>query len=293
MSVDADEQVKEEERAPEFTTTQRGRKTRRTNYAESEEDAASPEDEDPLNILDQQSDSAKNANGNEPDYDEDEDEAPRRTRSQSKKAMTVMSEDDESPSIGRRLRKGRDPPPKTRVNGRRSTRSKPSSSRVTRSSARQTRSRGHEHNEDDVDYVHHSSSTSADGEGSTDEAPETSPEPEPEEEKGDDAEARDADGRTQYSLRQRREVNYYVPPPLEDVPPPALKTKKGNGRANRPANRRKGPGWSANGAELSRWMGGGGDDSVSRPFTLSQCIPDMSNRTQIMLQRHPESNRLV
>jgi len=51
---------------------------------------------------------------------------------------------------------------------------------------------------------------------------------------------------------------------LEDLPrPPSPKNKRvGGGRNN--WNKRKGLGWSASGAELGKWMGLPGDDSVSR-----------------------------
>ncbi|KAG6374992.1 AAA-domain-containing protein [Boletus reticuloceps] len=66
------------------------------------------------------------------------------------------------------------------------------------------------------------------------------------------------DGRP-YSLRQRVKINYAIPPPIEETKPPPK---------NRPINRsgaraRRGPGWSATGAELSRWMGMPVDDSDS------------------------------
>ncbi|KAK7691101.1 hypothetical protein QCA50_006204 [Cerrena zonata] len=269
-SADADEPVKEEEPIAVFTTTQRGRKTVKKNYAESqsEEDPLMQDDVDPIDLIGPD-DSQHIANGHQVDHDDDDDDEPparRQTRSQQKKPIIVMSDEDEEPSSGRRLRKRRDSPPKPKPksNGRNLRSSKHSSSRVTRRSTRSTRSRAPEHNDDDVDYVHHSS-TSADGDGSTDDVLETSPEPEVEEDKeGDEGEGQDVDGKP-YALRQRREVNYYVPPALEDLGAPPPKPKSGgkaNGRGTRPANRRKGPGWSATGAELSRWMGGG-DDSDS------------------------------
>ncbi|KAF9041907.1 AAA-domain-containing protein [Hymenopellis radicata] len=62
-----------------------------------------------------------------------------------------------------------------------------------------------------------------------------------------------------YRLRQRAPVNYAIPPPLEDILKPPAKPKG----ARRPYQRKKGPGWSAGGAELGRWMGLAGDDSDS------------------------------
>lgn len=69
-----------------------------------------------------------------------------------------------------------------------------------------------------------------------------------------------------YGLRERqKKINYYIPPPLEELPrpPPPIKGPrtgaggKGHGRKGR------GLGWSASGAELGRWMGMPGDDSDS------------------------------
>jgi hypothetical protein len=76
------------------------------------------------------------------------------------------------------------------------------------------------------------------------------------------------DGRP-YALRQRQPVNYAIPPPLEDLPPPQQAARRPHGRSGRSghggagASKRKGPGWSATGAELGRWMGMPADDSVS------------------------------
>ncbi|KAF9029830.1 AAA-domain-containing protein [Hymenopellis radicata] len=78
-----------------------------------------------------------------------------------------------------------------------------------------------------------------------------------------------------YKLRQRAPVNYAIPPPLEEMPrPPPKSNNRGGGR--KPFHRKRGPGWSAGGAELGRWMGLPGDDSDSdgptrtpkKPFSL-------------------------
>lgn len=124
-----------------------------------------------------------------------------------------------------------------------------------------------------------SSPASADAEGSTDDVasdldiqPEPEPEPEPEEEEPDD-------GRP-YSLRQRQPVNYAIPPPLEDLPPPPQGPKRigPHGRSGRSGHggggpsKKKGLGWSATGAELGRWMGMAADDSVSCSLLSSSSI---------------------
>ena len=100
-----------------------------------------------------------------------------------------------------------------------------------------------------------------------DEAPVTSPEPEMEVDADADVDAEgDADVEPEqdgkpYSLRQRTKINYAIPPPLEEMrapPKPRAAGSRSHGRSNRP----KPPGWSATGAELSRWMGAPADDSV-------------------------------
>ncbi len=68
----------------------------------------------------------------------------------------------------------------------------------------------------------------------------------------------DGDGKPYAFRRRTKQINYAIPPPLEEVRPVKgpSKQSKGKGRA--------GPGWSANGTELARYMGGlPGDDSVS------------------------------
>ncbi|KAF7301025.1 AAA-domain-containing protein [Mycena indigotica] len=72
------------------------------------------------------------------------------------------------------------------------------------------------------------------------------------------AEDEEDDGKP-YSLRQRQRINYAIPPPLEEMPRPPPSRPPPHRKKTRP-----GPGWSANGTELGRWMGmGGPDDSDS------------------------------
>ncbi|KAF8505437.1 AAA-domain-containing protein [Russula emetica] len=69
-----------------------------------------------------------------------------------------------------------------------------------------------------------------------------------------------------YALRQRVKVNYAIPPPLDEIPvapPKHTSSRHGGGRSNYRSGTRKGPGWSANGAELSRFLGLPGEDSDS------------------------------
>jgi ATPase family AAA domain-containing protein 2 len=76
-----------------------------------------------------------------------------------------------------------------------------------------------------------------------------------------DEEAEEDSNDKGYSLRARRQVNYAIPPPLEEMtkPPPKAAKAKSNAR------RGKGPGWNMTGQELGRWMGLD-NDSVSNTF---------------------------
>ncbi|CAL1716188.1 unnamed protein product [Somion occarium] len=283
MSMEADDHalpIEEEDEQPEpvYTTSTRGRRVQRKSYVESnsEDDPALQDDDDPLNIIDQHSDDPPKAvNGHDADADEGQHgryQLRGRSRPQSKLNGTIVSDDEGEVGLAHYHTRSRNrrPPPAPETNGR-STRRSTRSQRLlrTRPSTRRTRSRTQEQNEDDVDYVDQSSSGSADADGSLDEGAHTSPEPEvghEDEDKDGEGELDDGvepDGRP-YALRQRREINYAIPPPLEEMRPPPPKPKSGGGRAGGRigglgGKRSKAPGWSATGAELSRWMGGGED----------------------------------
>lgn len=155
------------------------------------------------------------------------------------------------------------------------------SSRITRSSTRftsfapdpprrMTRARSRAITRSDEGYVDEPSEGSDDADGSLEDAPHTSSdleadadaegEPDFDAEGEPDLEVQD-DGRP-YSLRQRARINYAIPPPIEETKPlpRSRPTNRGGARTKR------GPGWSANGAELSRWMGMPADDSVGSPM---------------------------
>ncbi|TFY73171.1 hypothetical protein EWM64_g10841, partial [Hericium alpestre] len=67
-----------------------------------------------------------------------------------------------------------------------------------------------------------------------------------------------------YALRRRTKVNYAIPPPLDDIPSAPPKSKAGGrGRGDWSRAGRKGPGWSASGAELGRFLGLPAEDSDS------------------------------
>ena len=138
---------------------------------------------------------------------------------------------------------------------------------------RLTRATSRANTKSDEVYVDHPSEESDDADGSLEDAPHTSSdldadldadaegEPDFDADGEPDIEVQD-DGRP-YSLRQRAKINYAIPPPIEETKPPPK---------SKPANRggartRRGPGWSATGAELSRWMGMPADDSVGSPMS--------------------------
>ncbi|KAI0078819.1 AAA-domain-containing protein [Panus rudis PR-1116 ss-1] len=263
---------------PETLLTSRGRVIKKQSYVESS-DPDGPDDEDELNIIDQKSDPPPN--GNDADADEDDEDGaevrPRtrqRNRVLSQPPGPNLSDDDAGGSTARYNTRSRDrrPPPTSNgsTNGktaRRSKKSKPARASQSRMSTRRTRQSTREQRDED-NYVDHSSSGSGSAEGSMDEMPETSSEPEviPDDDKdaaGELDDEAEQDGRP-YSFRQRAPINYAIPPPLEEMPQPPKPraTGRANGRAGG-FRRNKPPGWSASGAELSKWISAPGDDSDS------------------------------
>ncbi|KAF9449012.1 AAA-domain-containing protein [Macrolepiota fuliginosa MF-IS2] len=259
----------ESEEHPTYTTSKRGRRVKQIIYEESDygedeiDGIAKPEamnlfdadvkvqrrivvdgddeDEDPQ----PRRRLSRRTNGNLPDFViEDEEDKSRDTAGYSLRARTR--------SANAPKKNGNLPPPKP-----------------SRSDRYNARLRRREQRDEDDQYVDHSEQSSADADGSADGdvdamgtsdlevtmEPEPEPEPEPDE---------DNDGKP-YSLRQRQKINYAIPPPLEEMPRPVPKTNGNRNAAGRSAlaKGRRGPGWSASGAELGRWMGMGGDDSDS------------------------------
>ncbi|KAF9236912.1 AAA-domain-containing protein [Melanogaster broomeanus] len=242
----------------------RGRDVKKRNYIE-------PSSEDDL--PDRQ---ARPVNGKkaELETDDDDDAQPRRLARSRKPTSKrnnlngfIASDDDDNNANDNQM-------PRYRLR----TRSKPgppttSSGRITRQpkrftpgvnpSKRVVRGRSRAAAENDDGYVDEPSEGSEDAEGSLEDAPRTSSdidaegEPDIDGEGEPDLDAQD-DGRP-YALRERAKINYAIPPPLEEVKP-APKSRPG-GRGG--ARGKRGPGWSATGAELSRWMGMPADDSDS------------------------------
>ncbi|KAI0751701.1 AAA-domain-containing protein [Daedaleopsis nitida] len=258
----------------EYGVSSRGRRITKKSYHESASEA-----DDPIDLISPKRKGKQVVH--EPDDDEGEDEEPAgryalrtRSRAHSNKlnGFIVSDEEDGEAKVGGRyptrnrsktVPNGQ-PNRNGRANRRSNGRSQPqaSSSRTTRLSTRRTRSNPHD-DEEEEGYVDEPSSGSADGEGSIDEAPVTSPEPDADADAEGDADPEpEGDGKP-YALRQRAKINYAIPPPLEEMRPPPKPRSGPNRSHGRTANRPKAPGWSATGAELSRWMGGGGDDSDS------------------------------
>lgn len=272
---DDEENDQPPESPKEYGRTRSGRRIVKKSYVESE-----PSD-DELNVLDQKidSDPLKQLNGDaNGDVNGDDDEGSEvgghLLRRRKSKLNGIVESEDESPVAASRygLRNRRSDSAATRPNGNSNGRSKSSRRQGSRSSKRllrrSTRSaKGELQNEDEADdYVDEPDSSTGSADVSLDEAIGTSEheddlvvdgdaegEPEPDQEDGKDERP--------YALRQRAKINYAIPPPLEDMRPPSPKPRR-LGRTNSRVGGRKVPGWSASGAELSRWMGGAGDDSV-------------------------------
>ncbi|GBE79053.1 Uncharacterized AAA domain-containing protein [Sparassis crispa] len=268
-----------------YETTSRGRRILKKSYKESaSEDDAVLDDE--LNLL---HGGADGIDQNAADDEDDQDHAGRyslRNRSSKSKAPRlngfIVSDEEGDVKVGRTTRsQSKNLVPGHEHNGnnggritrRSGLRQHPqaSTSRSTRSRTRRTRQGVRDQDEEEA-YVDDPSSASLDAEGSLDEAIRTTPEPEADEDadaEGDvDADGdieQEQDGRP-YALRQRVKINYAIPPPLEDMRPPT-KSRAGGNRSigrNGGGGKSKAPGWSATGAELSRWMGAPpGDDSDS------------------------------
>ncbi|KAF9224569.1 AAA-domain-containing protein [Gyrodon lividus] len=250
-----------------WARSHRGRRVKKNNYREP------ASEEDIHGELHDEEDHAVNGKVASGIDDDDDDEQPRRLARHRRLPKSndlngfIASDDDndnESPRYGLRTR--RRPPPPTTSSGRITRQPK----RFTPSAAgpprRLTRARSRAAAENDDGYVDEPSEGSDDAEGSLDDAPRTSSdleadvdaegEPDIDGEGEPDLDVQD-DGRP-YALRQRAKINYAIPPPLEEMKTiPKSRPARGGTRSKR------GPGWSASGAELSRWMGMPADDSDS------------------------------
>ncbi|KAH7921984.1 AAA-domain-containing protein [Leucogyrophana mollusca] len=257
-----------EEEPVTFVRSKRGRMVKKSNYRESasEDDIHGIFDDDVVPDVKPPS---------HMDADDDDSDQPRRvtrnTRSSSKRNSNdfIVSDDDDPPTRYALRNKNKRPPAPPTTSSGRITR-QPRRFNEPALSKRRPRNRNTLRTAEEVDdgYIDEPSGGSADGEGSLDEAPRTSSDIDIDAEGEADLDGEgepdndiEVDGRP-YSLRQRtKTINYAIPPPLEETRPPP-KGRAGGGRAVNGRNR--GPGWSASGAELSKWMGmPGGDDSDS------------------------------
>lgn len=294
-SMDVDDQDMPEEEGedgqpveePVFTTTSRGRKITQKDYKESSDAEDQEEDDDEINFID--GPHAKEDHNDrrvkaEDDEDEDEDGATRyslrnRKKSSVLKGFIASSDDEPQPRPGRLLRSS-SKPSSSHVNGflggrASGSKRKQSKRRPARQSSRRTRANSRQ-DEQDGNYEDEGSATSSAGSGvgsvveedpeDLDAAGEADAEGEPE------AEEQENDGKP-YAFRQRAKVNYAILPPIEEMKAPPPKPRGGARSNGRPFGRNKAPGWSATGAELSRWMGGA-DDSV-RLFGFDSTVHDL------------------
>ena len=171
----------------------------------------------------------------------------------------IASEDDEDVGIRTRSRLRRHPAASGPQNQTRSGRNKPSSKSARSKSSRKAKKATQNRDDEDV-YVHDSSSESGEHDISFDNVV-TSPEPVPGPEEPEEEQEQERGG---YGLRVRAKKNYDIVSMLDNITAvqaqPAKKSPRNKGRTG--GNKFKGPGWSATGAELGRWMGLPGDDSV-------------------------------
>jgi ATPase family AAA domain-containing protein 2 len=297
--IEADDVHMEEQKVTvEYKTTTRGRKVAKQSYAESpsEDDIEgylhpSRFKKKPLRSIRDDDDDGilpPKRRYNKLDgfltSDEDHSHGPYQTRSRFKKPPLPTVLTTSSGRVSRPTNRG----PQQLASHPKKSRHPQSTQADERDQRNARRTRSTKNDPGAEEYVHMSES-SVDAEGELDDAPPTSdPEPEVEvggerqdevHDEGHDGQIADADGKP-YALRRRKTVNYAIPQPLEELPHPPPKAGGKNGGNVRNGwgggnagggggrsgggvgNRRKGPGWSASGAELGRWMGMGGDDSV-------------------------------
>lgn len=278
-----DEDGKQSSPAPQpmLITTKRGRKVVAKIYKESS-DGDEPEDADEIDFIDgphakEEHSSAQNDFNPHDDDDDDDDNPPRyplRNRGRKRNSINgfILSDDDDT-RVGR-ITRGRSRPSSSQANGAYATRASNSKQKQKkgpppRQSSRRARASSKQEEQDGNYEDEGSSSSGGSGAGSVveegpedalddlDAAGDADAEGEPE------VEEQENDGKP-YAFRQRAKVNYAILPPIEELkaPPPKHRSGKSGGRS---LNRNKAPGWSATGAELSRWMGGGDDSDSDFP----------------------------
>ncbi|KAJ7124553.1 hypothetical protein C8R44DRAFT_620224 [Mycena epipterygia] len=231
----------------EITTTRHGRRIVKRSYVESGDDDAPG----PAGLFDEGQRVAPPSNST------DDDDGPRRYITRRTKVNNLggfIASDDDKPRYAMRSRVKKKRPQSNGAGASNATASKRSgpSSRAQRHSARTAR----QDDQEDVYSPGTQHTSSPDTHPDSDLDAEGELEPEVEEEREEEEEEEDT---RPYALRQRQKINYAIPPPLEEMARPPQPTRPAPSR-----KRTRGPGWSASGAELGRWMGmGANDDSDS------------------------------
>ena len=300
-----DAEGEDEDPQPEKTygRSMRGRRVTIAKYKESDSEA------DPLATAGY--DEERHENG-EAGVDEEEGFHSTRRRLRSRHSAVVFSSDDEESGKGRRYAtrsQSKKPElPKSSPN-RRLRRGPPiSSSRLQLRDSRRPglRSRRSTREEDDADgYVDLEQANDSADESMEDAVPEASSDLLVNEEDADgdievngegDDEVLPSDGKP-YSLRQRAKVNYAIPPPLEEIPfapPKPTSGRSGGGRGNwNRGGPKKGPGWSVNGTELSRFLGLPGEDSVCDICVHTVPVKLISCRIRTPQREHQEKGSVI
>ena len=239
----------------QYTSSSRGRRYVRKTYVESESEDVDAEGELDMEVPPQV---PKIVHDDEDDEDGKIPRYPTRARTARNLKGFIASEDDgEDAALRARPRLRRHPA--ANRSQTRSSRNKPSSKSTRSKSARKAKKPARDGEDEDV-YVHNSSSESAEHDISFD-AVITSPDPEPEPEEPEEDQEQERGG---YGLRARAKKNYDLVTMLDNITSaqaqPTKKSPRTKGRSG--ANKFKGPGWSATGAQLGQWMGLNADDSV-------------------------------
>lgn len=241
-----------------YTSSSRGRRYVRKTYVESESEDVDAEGELDLEVP------APVPKVEHDDEDDDYGKIPRyhtRARTADLKGFIASEDDEEDVGIRTRSRLRRHPAASGPQIQTRSSRNKPSSRPGRSKSARKAKKPGRNGDDEDI-YVNGSSSESGEHDVSFDNVM-TSPDPEPGPGPEEPEEEQEQE-RGGYGLRARAKKNYDLVTMLDNITStqaqPTKKSPRNKGRSG--GNKFKGLGWSATGAQLGKWMGLPGDDSV-------------------------------
>ena len=283
----------------EFTKSRSGRRVAKMTYVESSDDSEVGQPEELFDEEEPEDRPRRNSRSTRvrraPLEDDEEEPLVRRELRRSSRPSAslgnfiVVDEDEKMHTQARYLTRNKSKKAAPQTNGSsKPLNSQPQQSQRRRRLTRRGAARPDDLEEDFFPDPQTSSGASADADGSLDDAPHTSsdvePEQEPELEREPEPEE-EVDGRP-YALRQRQKINYAIPPPLEDMPKPSKSNAgRSGGRAGgyhggghgRAGAKGRTLGWSASGAELGRWMGMPGEDSVTIFFDHFKLNTDMSS----------------